>query len=218
MSKLAPSLLSANFANLEKDIKTLNNMDVKYLHLDVMDGSFVPNISFGPGLIKSLRPLTQMVFDTHLMIGNPEDFVEDFANAGSDILTVHYECANHLDRLIKQIKDAGMKAGLSLNPATPLGVLDYIAEDLDLVLLMSVNPGFGGQSFIEKTKRKIKELSDFRQERSLDFLIEVDGGIKTDIAKEVKDMGADLLVAGSDVFKAPSIEDRISQYKEILND
>lgn len=218
MAKLAPSLLSANFANLEKDVEVLNKMGVEYLHLDVMDGCFVPNISFGPGLIKSLRPLTKMVFDTHLMIENPENFVEDFAHAGSDILTVHYECANHLDRLINQIKDSGMKAGLSLNPATPLGVLDYIAEDLDLVLLMSVNPGFGGQSFIEKTKRKIKELNDFRKESQLDFIIEVDGGIKTDNAKEIRDLGADLLVSGSDIFKAPSIEDRISQYKEILND
>lgn len=218
MINLAPSLLAANFANLEKDIDILNQCEISYLHLDIMDGSFVPNISFGPQLVKSLRPLTEMVFDTHLMIDKPERYIDEFAKAGTDILTFHYEATNHPHRTVQEIKAKGMKAGISLNPSTPLCVLDYIIEDLDLVLIMSVNPGFGGQSFINSMKRKINDLARIKKERNLDFIIQVDGGIKTTNVREIVDMGAELIVSGSDIFGADSVKDRIEEYREILND
>ncbi|BFT66426.1 ribulose-phosphate 3-epimerase [uncultured Parvimonas sp.] len=214
MLELSPSLLSADFTNLKSDLEVLDKNGVKYLHLDVMDGMFVPNISFGPMIIKQLRPLTNMVFDVHLMIEEPDRYVQNFKDSGADILTVHYEACKHLHRTISYIKSLGMKAGVSLNPATNIDVLDYVLEDLDLVLIMSVNPGFGGQSFIPSAIDKIKNLRKKIDERNLDVIIEVDGGVKTTNVKDVIDAGADLIVSGSDVFVDK--ENRIKAYKEIF--
>ena len=214
MLELSPSLLSADFTNLKSDIEVLDKNGVKYLHLDVMDGMFVPNISFGPMIIKQLRPLTNMVFDVHLMIEDPDRYVQSFKDAGADILTVHYEACKHLHRTISYIKSLGMKAGVSLNPATNIDVLDYVLEDLDLVLIMSVNPGFGGQSFIPSALDKIKNLKEKIKERNLNVIVEVDGGVKATNVKDVIEAGADLIVSGSDVFADK--ENRIRAYKEIF--
>lgn len=215
MLELSPSLLSADFTNLKSDIEVLDKNGVKYLHLDVMDGMFVPNISFGPMIIKQLRPLTNMVFDVHLMIEDPDRYVQSFKDAGADILTVHYEACKHLHRTISYIKSLGMKAGVSLNPATNIDVLDYVLEDLDLVLIMSVNPGFGGQSFIPSALDKIKNLKEKVKERNLNVIVEVDGGVKTTNVKDVVEAGADLIVSGSDVFADK--ENRIKAYNDIFN-
>ena len=215
MLELSPSLLSADFTNLKSDIEILDKSGVKYLHLDVMDGMFVPNISFGPMIIKQLRPLTNMVFDVHLMIEDPDRYVQSFKDAGADILTVHYEACKHLHRTISYIKSLGMKAGVSLNPATNIDVLDYVLEDLDLVLVMSVNPCFGGQSFIPSALDKIKNLKEKIKERNLNVIVEVDGGVKTTNVKDVVEAGADLIVSGSDVFADK--ENRIKAYNDIFN-
>ena len=195
-------------------MEVLDKNGVKYLHLDVMDGMFVPNISFGPMIIKQLRPLTNMIFDVHLMIEDPDRYVQNFKDAGADILTVHYEACKHLHRTVSYIKSLGMKAGVSLNPATNIDVLDYVLEDLDLVLIMSVNPGFGGQSFIPSAIDKIKNLKAKIRERNLNVIVEVDGGVKTTNVKDVIEAGADLIVSGSDVFADK--ENRIRAYKEIF--
>ena len=215
MLELSPSLLSADFTNLKSDIEILDKSGVKYLHLDVMDGMFVPNISFGPMIIKQLIPLTNMVFDVHLTIEDPDRYVQSFNDAGADILTVHYEACKHLHRTISYIKSLGMKAGVSLNPATNIDVLDYVLEDLDLVLVMSVNPGFGGQSFIPSALDKIKNLKEKIKERNLNVIVEVDGGVKTTNVKDVVEAGADLIVSGSDVFADK--ENRIKAYNDIFN-
>lgn len=214
MLELSPSLLSADFTDLKSEIEVLDKNGVKYLHLDVMDGMFVPNISFGPMIIKQLRLLTNMVFDVHLMIEDPDRYVQNFKDAGADILTVHYEACKHLHRTVSYIKSLGMKAGVSLNPATNIEVLDYVLEDLDLVLIMSVNPGFGGQSFIPSAIDKIKNLKAKIRERNLNVIVEVDGGVKTTNVKDVIEAGADLIVSGSDVFADK--ENRIRAYKEIF--
>ncbi|EGL39171.1 ribulose-phosphate 3-epimerase [Parvimonas sp. oral taxon 110 str. F0139] len=214
MLELSPSLLSADFTDLKSEIEVLDKNGVKYLHLDVMDGIFVPNISFGPMIIKQLRPLTNMVFDVHLMIEDPDRYVQNFKDAGAEILTVHYEACKHLHRTISYIKSLGMKAGVSLNPATNIEVLDYVLEDLDLVLIMSVNPGFGGQSFIPSAIDKIKNLKAKIRERNLNVIVEVDGGVKSTNVKDVIEAGADLIVSGSDVFADK--ENRIRAYKEIF--
>ncbi len=214
MLELSPSLLSADFTDLKSEIEVLDKNGVKYLHLDVMDGMFVPNISFGPMIIKQLRPLTNMVFDVHLMIEDPDRYVQNFKDAGAEILTVHYEACKHLHRTISYIKSLGMKAGVSLNPATNIEVLDYVLEDLDLVLIMSVNPGFGGQSFIPSAIDKIKNLKAKIRERNLNVIVEVDGGVKTTNVKDVIEAGADLIVSGSDVFADK--ENKIRAYKEIF--
>ena len=214
MLELSPSLLSADFTDLKSEIEVLDKNGVKYLHLDVMDGMFVPNISFGPMIIKQLRPLTNMVFDVHLMIEEPGRYVQNFKDAGADILTVHYEACKHLHRTISYIKSLEMKAGVSLNPATNIDVLDYVLEDLDLVLIMSVNPGFGGQSFIPSAIDKIKNLKEKIRKRNLNVIVEVDGGVKTTNVKDVIEAGAELIVSGSDVFVDK--ENRIKAYKEIF--
>lgn len=214
MLELSPSLLSADFTDLKSEIEVLDKNGVKYLHLDVMDGMFVPNISFGPMIIKQLRPLTNMIFDVHLMLEDPDRYVQNFKDAGADILTVHYEACKHLHRTVSYIKSLGMKAGVSLNPATNIDVLDYVLEDLDLVLIMSVNPGFGGQSFIPSAIDKIKNLKAKIRERNLNVIVEVDGGVKTTNVKDVIEAGADLIVSGSDVFADK--ENRIRAYKEIF--
>ena len=214
MLELSPSLLSADFTDLKSEIEVLDKNGVKYLHLDVMDGMFVPNISFGPMIIKQLRPLTNMIFDVHLMIEDPDRYVQNFKDAGADILTVHYEACKHLHRTVSYIKSLGMKAGVSLNPATNIEFLDYVLEDLDLVLIMSVNPGFGGQSFIPSAIDKIKKIKAKIRERNLNVIVEVDGGVKTTNVKDVIEAGADLIVSGSDVFADK--ENRIRAYKEIF--
>lgn len=214
MLELSPSLLSADFTNLKSEMEVLDKNGVKYLHLDVMDGMFVPNISFGPMIIKQLRPLTNMIFDVHLMIEDPDRYVQNFKDAGADVLTVHYEACKHLHRTVSYIKSLGMKAGVSLNPATNIDVLDYVLEDLDLVLIMSVNPGFGGQSFTPSAIDKIKNLKAKIRERNLNVIVEVDGGVKTTNVKDVIEAGADLIVSGSDVFADK--ENRIRAYKEIF--
>lgn len=213
---LSPSLLSADFTNLEKEFKIMNEEKVDFIHLDIMDGNYVPNISYGPGVIKKLRPLTDILFDTHLMIERPENFIEDFVKAGSDIITIHPSTTKHLDRTLSLIKSYGKKAGLALNPGDSLDILDYNIENIDLVLIMSVNPGFGGQNFIPSALRKISEVKKLIEKRNLKTLIEVDGGIKLGNAKDVLDAGADILVSGSGIFEKGRTRENIKAFKEIL--
>lgn len=213
---LSPSLLSADFTNLEKEFKILNEEKVDFIHLDIMDGNYVPNISYGPGVVKKLRPLTDILFDTHLMIERPENFIEEFVKAGSDIITIHPSTTKHLDRTLSLIKSYGKKAGLALNPGDSLDILDYNIENIDLVLIMSVNPGFGGQKFIPSALRKISEVKKLIEKRNLKTLIEVDGGIKLDNAKDVLDAGADILVSGSGIFEKGRTRENIKAFKEIL--
>ena len=200
MNKLSPSILSANFAALGEDVKKAERGGAQYLHIDVMDGAFVPSLSIGFPVIRSLRRLTDMVFDVHLMICDPDRYIKEFAEAGADIITVHAEACTHLNRTIASIKEQGVKAGVVLNPATPLTALDYVLEELDMVLLMTVNPGFGGQKYIESSTRKIQDLRKMIAARGLNMDIEVDGGIKLDNVKTVLDAGANVIVAGSAVF------------------
>lgn len=213
MAMLAPSLLAADFANLREEVKKIEEGGADYLHLDVMDGSFVPNISFGVPVIKSLRNITKLPFDVHLMIDRPERYIEDFVKAGADIITVHEEATIHLHRTIQLIKSFGIKAGVSLNPSTPIETLEWIIEDLDLILIMSVNPGFGGQSFIPNMKDKIIKAKKLIDERNSNIILEVDGGIKLDNVKEIVDYGADLVVAGSDIFRADDVVQRTKDFK-----
>ncbi|MFW5980018.1 MAG: ribulose-phosphate 3-epimerase [Halanaerobiales bacterium] len=212
MIKISPSLLSADFSNLEKELSKIDSAD--FIHLDVMDGHFVPNITFGPGLIKSLRNKSELIFDTHLMIQNPADYIQEFAEAGSDYITVHIETSRHVHRLIQQIKSHNCRAGIALNPATPLQELDYVLPELDLVLIMSVNPGFGGQSFIPQIKNKISSLSQIKERGNFDFLIAVDGGIRHDNVKEVTEKGAEVIVSGSAIFKSDNPEKALKRMRE----
>jgi len=198
--KIAPSVLSADFAKLGDEIKAIEQAGADYIHVDVMDGHFVPNITIGPCVIKAIRSYTSLPFDVHLMIEPPEPYIEDFANAGADIITVHAEAVTHLDRTVGFIKSLGKKAGVSLVPSTPPDILDYILPELDLVLVMSVNPGFGGQSFIGSSVEKIRELRYMIDETAKDIDLEVDGGINQDTAEFVLEAGANVLVAGSAVF------------------
>lgn len=218
MSFLSPSLLSANFYNLSEQLDILVEKDIKYLHLDVMDGNFVPNISFGPGIIKSLRKKYDFIFDTHLMIVNPENYIENFKEAGCDIVTIHYEATKHPLRVLQQIKQMGMKAGISLNPGTPVEVLDYLWDELDLILIMTVNPGFGGQSFIESQLKKIKRIRELINKNNPEILLEIDGGVKTTNIERLLDLGIDLFVSGSDVFNEDIdlMQAKLDKYKEIL--
>jgi ribulose-phosphate 3-epimerase len=215
MALIAPSLLSANFLDLEKDCAMLDKSEADWFHLDVMDGRFVPNISFGPMIVSFIRKTTKKFCDVHLMIEEPEKYAEDFKKAGADNLTVHIEACKHLHRNIQQIKSLGMKAGVAINPHTPADALKDILHDIDVVCMMSVNPGFGGQSFIPHTIYKIKELKQMISERSLNVKIEVDGGVSLDNAKEIIAAGADVLVAGNAVFRSADPVATIAALKKI---
>jgi ribulose-phosphate 3-epimerase len=202
MALVAPSILSADFSKLQEEIEAAERAGADLIHIDVMDGVFVPNITIGQEVVKSIRKTTKLPFDVHLMIDSPERYLEDFAEAGADIITVHYEATLHLHRTIQSIKELECKVGVSLNPATPVWLLEDIIEEVDLVLIMSVNPGFGGQSFIPSSLRKIRQLKEMIKDRGSGALIEVDGGIKEENAKEVVEAGADILVMGSGFFGA----------------
>lgn len=217
MIDLSPSLLSANFYNLEKDIKELEDAGIKYLHLDIMDGNFVPNISYGPGLISNLRPNSNLIFDTHLMIENPENYIDEFIAAGSDIITVHPESTKHLHRVIQKIKSGGAKAGIVLNPHTHEDVLKYVINDIDLVLVMTVNPGFGGQEFINSQLEKIRAIRKMIDKIGKDIILEVDGGIKAANVSKVIEAGATLIVSGSGIFNRDGIKYNIDEFNKILS-
>ena len=210
---IAPSFLSANFLNLQADIEMINNSNADWFHLDIMDGRFVPNISFGFPIIKQINKLSKKPLDVHLMIVEPDKYLEEFQKAGADILTVHYEACTHLNRTLVKIRDLGMKAGVSINPHTPVWVLEEIIDYADLILIMSVNPGFGGQKFIPQTYDKIKKLKRMINEHENKPLIEVDGGVNTSNAKALTEAGADVLVAGSAIFRSENPVETIDRMK-----
>lgn len=212
---VSPSLLSADFCHLSKDIDMINNSEAELLHLDIMDGVFVPNISFGFPVIKDLHKICKKPLDVHLMIVEPQKFIKEVKEIGAEYMNVHYEACLHLSRVVQQIKEVGMKAGVTINPATPVSVLDDIICDVDMVLIMSVNPGFGGQKFIQNSVKKVRELREMIERRGSKALIEVDGGVNEETGRMLKEAGADILVAGNYVFKAENPLERISTLKNL---
>jgi ribulose-phosphate 3-epimerase len=213
---ISPSLLSADFGNLQRDIEMVNTSEADWFHLDIMDGMFVPNISYGIPVIKAVKKHAKKALDVHLMIVDPDRYIDDFRNAGADILTVHYEACNHLHRTVQNIKSKGMKAGVSLNPHTPVHLLQDIIADIDLILIMSVNPGFGGQKFISNSLNKVKELKKLIKEKKSTALIEVDGGVDNTNAKQLIEAGCDVLVAGSYIFGSDDPPQTIKNLKKIV--
>ncbi len=216
--KIAPSILSADFARLGEQVKLVEQGGAELIHIDVMDGHFVPNITIGPLIVRALRPVTELPLDVHLMIENPDQYISAFADAGADYLTVHVEACTHLHRTLQAIREQGMKAGVALNPHTPLSMIEEILADVDLVLVMSVNPGFGGQSFITSSLEKLRRLQVMLQQQGLGHVdVEVDGGVKLNNVREVAEAGAELLVSGSGIFSAPDIPERVRQMKRAAN-
>lgn len=215
MVKIAPSILSADFANLERDIRLVDEKGADYIHVDVMDGQFVPNITLGANIVSAIRPVTKLPLDVHLMVVEPERFIEDFAKAGADIITVHAESTVHIHRAMQMIKAVGAKAGVVINPGTPVSVIEPVLALADLVLIMTVNPGFGGQAFLPECLEKVKQLDVLRKENEYQFEIEIDGGVDDKTAKSCVDAGADVLVAGSYVYNSPDVGERIAKLREV---
>lgn len=214
MGKIAPSILSADFTRLGEEVRAVEQAGADYIHIDVMDGHFVPNITIGPMVVKAVRRITKLPLDVHLMIFNPDDYVEDFVKAGADILTVHCESINHLHRSIQHIKTSGARPSVSLNPATSIQALEYVLDDLDMVVLMTVNPGFGGQKFIPGVIPKIERLREIIEKRELNVEIEVDGGIGPETITQVSSAGADVFVAGSAIFYSDDYGETIRLMRE----
>lgn len=209
MAKVAPSILSADFSKLGADVQEICEFGADYIHVDVMDGAFVPNISFGAGVMKSLNNVATIPYDVHLMIEDPDRYIEDFVTPNTEFITVHQEACRHLDRTIQHIHSTGVKAGVALNPATPIVMVEDVLDKVDMILIMSVNPGFGGQKFIPRALDKIRRLDEIRKANGYDFVIEVDGGVNLQNCEELKSVGTDILVAGSAVFKAEDWKEAI---------
>jgi ribulose-phosphate 3-epimerase len=216
MKLIAPSILSADFAKLGDEIRAVQDAGADWIHVDVMDGHFVPNITIGPLIVEAAKRVTTLPLDVHLMIENPDRFIPDFANAGADLISVQVEACVHLNRTIQMIREAGLKAGVVLNPATPLSSIEWILESVDLVMLMSVNPGFGGQKFIFNSLKKIEDLRRMILDRCHSTLIEIDGGVNQTTIKEIAEAGADVFVAGSAIFGSPDYKETIDRFRELI--
>ncbi len=216
MIKIAPSILSANFAKLGEEVKDVENGGADYIHVDVMDGHFVPNITIGPLIVEAIRPVTKLPLDVHLMIEKPDSYIKEFAKAGADIITVHVEACTHLHRTLQLIKSEGVKSGVVLNPHTPVESIVHVLDDIDMVLFMTVNPGFGGQTFIPQVLPKIKQLANIVKDRNLSIDIEVDGGVNEDTAKLCVEAGANVLVAGSYIYNNPNRQQAIQTLKQAV--